>query len=262
MYKDRMKWLHYLSFLGVMCSMPCAAQVAPVKLPEDGVAMFDAAFAGWSREGFVAAGQVFAAEARRNPRSFPAYYWQGVAAFHAALCSREEGSGEFGGRSAGYLEESGSALESALKINPEDAECHALMGTLIGIQIMRHPLSAVWRGPLVRRHQRLALKYGPANPRVHYLIGSSYYHAPAMLGDRQQALAYFLKAESLYEQEARVAADRLQPRWGHSSCLTFIGKLYEAAGDSRKAGHYYRKALEVNPRDQLAQQALGQKKPD
>lgn len=259
MYNDHMKGMSYLAVMGALCFMLSPVQAEPATSLADGVALFDTAFAEWSCEGFVAAGRVFAAGARREPRSFQAYYWQGVAAFHAALCSREAGSDEFGGRAAGYLQEAGAAFESALKISPEDAECHALLGTLAGIQITRHPLTAVWRGPLVRRHQRLALKYGPDNPRVHYLIGSSYYHAPAILGDRRQALTYFLKAEVLFEHEASLPADPLRPRWGHSSCLTFIGKLYDASGESRKADQYYRKALKVNPRDRLAQQALGTK---
>jgi len=106
----------------------------------------------------------------------------------------------------------------------------------------------------VLRHQRLALQKGPDNPRVQYLIGSGYYHAPGFLGDRKQALVHFLNAESLFAKEAAGGGDPLQPRWGRSTCLTFTGKLYQEAGERDKAMACYRKALEANPRDKLAQQ--------
>jgi tetratricopeptide (TPR) repeat protein len=225
-----------------------------------GVQAFNTAFEAWSYEGFVASAERFAAEARLAPASFPAFYWQGVATFHAALCAGASDGAADRRRAAARLREAGSAFESALRLKPDDAECHALMSSVIGMEIARHPASALWRGPRVLRHQRLALRNGPDNPRVHYLIGCGYYHAPSILGDRQQALAHFLKAEPFFDREAEEPADPLQPRWGRSSCLTFIGSLHEASGDRGKAEQYYRKALRANPHDRLAQQALAGKK--
>lgn len=225
-----------------------------------GVKAFNAAFDAWSYEGFVGAAGTFAAEAQANPTSFPAFYWRGVSDFHAVLwCGRQEGPGARE-RAERHLQLALKSFESALLLKPGDAECHALLSALTGMQIARHPSSAIWRGPRTLRHQRLALRTGQDNPRVHYLIGCGYYHAPSILGDRKQALAHFMRAEPLFEKEAAQPQGLAQPLWGRSTCLTFIGTLHEEAGDRVKAEQYYQKALQANPHDQLAQQAWADRK--
>jgi tetratricopeptide (TPR) repeat protein len=236
-------------------SGPAQMAATPTNPLMTGVGAFRSAFDDWSYEGFVAAAEQCAAVAQVAPTSFPAFYWQGVADFHAVLWCGKPERGELRTRSAQRtqrLERARNAFEEGLRLKPDDPECHALLSALLGIQIADHPATAVWRGPQVLRHQRLALLNGPDNPRVHYLIGSGYYHAPGLLGDRKQALVHFLKAEGLFEKEAATAGDPLQPRWGRSSCLTFTGRLYEEAGDRDKAVTCYRNALEANPRDKLA----------
>jgi tetratricopeptide (TPR) repeat protein len=58
----------------------------------------------------------------------------------------------------------------------------------------------------------------------------------------------------------RVAAEKneLQPQLGYSTCLAFTAKVYEKMGDREEAEQYYRKALRVNPKDQLAREGLNQ----
>ena len=53
-----------------------------------------------------------------------------------------------------------------------------------------------------------------------------------------------------------VADAPLEPRWGYSSCLTFIGRTYESLGETTKAAEYFRKALAEHPADHLAQDGL------
>jgi len=235
-----------------------AAQTAPEQTNTlaRGVVAFSAAFDAWSYEGFVDAANIFAASAQAAPTSFSAFYWQGVAEFHALLwCGKQEG-GELPAKASQRLGNAMAAFEAGLRLRPADAECHALLSVLLGMQIDRHPATALWRGPNVLRHQRLAMINGPDNPRVHYLIGAGYYHAPGFLADRKQALDHFLKAEALFEKEAAAVRGALQPRWGRSSCLTFTGRLYQEAGERDKAIAYYRKALVANPCDKLALQYM------
>lgn len=238
---------------------PTQVTATPTNHLGRGVSAFYTAFDDWSYEGFVAAAELFEAAAQANPTLFPAFYWKGVAEFHAVLwCERPE-PGEARTRIAQLpqrIEGAGKAFEEGLRLKPNDPECHALLSALLGLQIARHPTTAIWRGPQVMRHQRLALLNGPDNPRVQYLIGSGYYHAPGLLGDRKQALVYFLKAETLFAKEAAAGGDPLQPRWGRSTCLTFTGRLYQEAGERDKALACYRKALKANPRDKLALQYL------
>ena len=70
-----------------------------------------------------------------------------------------------------------------------------------------------------------------------------------------------LKAEKLYATEAEKAGGPLEPRWGRSSCLAFIGKTYDALGKPTEAEKYFRRALELNPQDRLAREELKKRKP-
>lgn len=238
---------------------PTRTDATPTNHLEMGVGAFYAAFDDWSYEGFVAAADRFAAAAQAAPTSFPAYYWKGVADFHAVLWCGAPERGEDRTRTTQRIqriERASNAFEVGLRLKPDDPECHALLSALLGFQIAGHPATAVWRGPQVLRHQRLALLHGHDNPRVQYLIGSGYFHAPGFIRDRKKALVHFLKAEALFEKESAAVPSPLQPRWGRSSCLTFTGRIYQDAGERAKANAYYRKALEANPRDKLALQYL------
>jgi hypothetical protein len=63
-------------------------------------------------------------------------------------------------------------------------------------------------------------------------------------------------AEKLFESEAKRANSPLDPRWGFSSCLTFIGRTYEKLGEGANAAGYYRKALGEHPADHIAKAGL------
>lgn len=221
-----------------------------------GVAAFGAAFDQWDYDGFVQAAALFKTEAAETGNSFEASYWEGVAAFHAVLwCDRQGVGGE---RLTARIDEAVNAIEAALRLRPDDGECHALLSTLAGLQIARQPGTALWRGTYVARHQSMALKHGSANPRVHYLIGCAFYHAPSFWGDKTRAMEHFRKAEALFEQESLVAAGPVEPRWGRSSCLAFMGRLEHEQGNTSAARAYYRKALLANPKDKLAQEGFAQ----
>lgn len=147
-------------------------------------------------------------------------------------------------------------LKRAVKLNGRDSESHALLGTLAGIQIAGNPKSALWLGPKTTYHKRHALRNDPGNPRTYYLIGTSYFHAPGILGERKKGLEFFLKAETLFKEESKETRQPMQPTWGYSSCLTFIGRTYDGMGRNTEAETYFRKALSVNPKDRLAQKGL------
>ena len=64
------------------------------------------------------------------------------------------------------------------------------------------------------------------------------------------------KANELFEAEAKTTAAPLDPRWGQSSCLTFIGRAYENLGKTAEAAACFRRALAMHPADHLAQEGL------
>ena len=154
------------------------------------------------------------------------------------------------------LDSAVSALTLAVKLDEQHAESHALLGTLYGMKINGSLLRAARFGPRVSRHGELALKYGASNPRVQYLLGMCQFHTSNKPGKRRAALQTLLNAEKLFEAEKQTTAQPLEPRWGHDSCLTFIGRTYELLGQPTEAVDYYRKALVMHPVDHLANEGL------
>jgi tetratricopeptide (TPR) repeat protein len=113
-------------------------------------------------------------------------------------------------------------------------------------------VASIRYGPRVQEHQKKALASGATNPRVRYLLGAGQFHTSKDQSGRREALNTLLAAEKLFTHESKRPAGPLAPRWGHSSCLTFIGKVYEAMGQSSEAVIYYRKALAMHPADHAA----------
>ncbi len=226
-----------------------------------GVKEFTAAYASADVAGLAKAAELFKQACDRSPDAARAYYWEGAADFQRAVLL-------FGSRgSAGHkevrkaLDSALGALTTAVKLNERDAESHALLANAYGISIAVNPLRAPWFGPRAYHHQQSALRYGPDDPRVLYLVGTCQFHGPATLGGKPEAMRHLLKAEELFADEATRPADPLEPRWGRSGCLTFIGQAYDALGKRLDAETYYRKALAVNPQDPLAREGLKQRKP-
>lgn len=219
---------------------------------------FHKAYTAWSNESFKAvadAADQALAEASCNP--VDALYWKGVALFHRSLQrlgSQEHD--EVGKDVKPWLEEAEQTFKALLEQDPEHGEAHALLANVIGLRIAGAPWTAMFRGGAVNRHKKLALEYASQDPRVYYLIGSSYYHAPALLKRNDLGLEYFLTSEKLYraEQEQPPAPD--QPRWGYPNCLAFIGAIYEHRDNVEKARAYYRKTLEQNPEHLMALEGL------
>jgi tetratricopeptide (TPR) repeat protein len=148
------------------------------------------------------------------------------------------------------------ALEVAVGLDERHAESHALLGTLYGMKIDGNLLRAARFGPRVQKHRKQALALGAENPRVRYLLGTCQFHTAKKTAAQREALASFLAAEKLFVAEARRPAGPLEPRWGRSSCLTFIGRTYELLGQRAEAAGYFRQALAEHPADFLAQEGL------
>jgi len=226
-------------------------------LLKTGVNKFNAGYLAWDRSKFERAAEIFEQACTEQPDSYEAHYWLGTARFHLLLHRMGE-NGELAELQEGQrlIRDAAVPLKRAVKLNRLDSESHALLGTLAGMQITCNPKSALWLGPRVAYHRRHALRNDPKNPRAHYLIGTSYFHAPGILGGREKGLEFFLKAEKLFKDESENDRQLIQPSWGYSSCLTFIGRTYEAAGLRIEAAAYFRKALSVNPQDKMAQKGL------
>jgi hypothetical protein len=149
-----------------------------------------------------------------------------------------------------------AALEIAVKLDERHAESHALLGTLYGMKIDGSLLRGARFGPRVAKHQKKAMEFGAQNPRVRYLLGTCQFHTATKASAQREALTTLLLAESLFAAEAQRAGGPLEPRWGRSSCLTFIGRTYELLGQRMEAADYFRKALAEHPADHVAKEGL------
>lgn len=223
------------------------------KLIASGIEEFSAAFRVWDGDQFGKSAETFRRASVMDPHSAAASYWRGTALFHQMLQLNNPPDGKPNAKAAEAASEGAiRAFESALALDPDHAESHALLGTLYGMKIKGGIVAAIRYGPRVQDHQKQALKCGATNPRVRYLLGTGQLHTAKDAAGHREALNTLLAAEKLFSHESKRAPRPLAPRWGYSSCLTFIGKTYEAMGKRDEALLYYRKALAMHPSDHAA----------
>jgi tetratricopeptide (TPR) repeat protein len=236
-------------------SLPNCAAVSD--LSARGIAEFNAAYQAWDGVRFEKAARMLEEAAAEAPGSVTNFYWLGVARFHRMLhLQNGPGSQTNQAAASAALDSAVEALTVAVKLNDRHAESHALLGTLYGMKINGSLIRAARFGPRISKHSEKALEHGASNPRVQYLLGMCQLHTANKPAKRRAALQTLLTAEKLFETEQRSTAAPLDPRWGHDSCLTFIGRTYELLADKKNAAVYYQKALAIHPADHLAQEGL------
>ena len=242
-------------FIYMLFAAPFArAESAADKLAREGIAEFTAAYQAWDGARFAAATELFRQASTNTSANATNFYWLGASEFHHMLQLR--GSPTNAAAAAAALESAIEALDAAVKLDERHAESHALLGTLYGMRINGSLLRAAWYGPRVAKDQNGALDAGASNPRVQYLLGMCQFHTASKPAKWEETLTTLLKAEKLFETETRIPAAPLEPRWGHDSCLTFIGLTYELLGQRPEAAAYFRKALAMHPADHLAVEGL------
>lgn len=222
-----------------------------------GVREFESAFHDWDGVRFSRATAEFHRAAQADARSSAARYWEGVSRFHRMLYLQNQAPSAQNTRMAGGEAESAiQALDAAVAIDPNHAESHALLGTLLGMKIDGSALRAIRYGPALSRHRDLAIQHGSSNPRVRYLSGAGLLHMADGPDEYREALDELRTAEKLFAKEAASPPASPAPRWGASSCQTFIGRALEKLGRREEAVAAYRKALVLHPADHIAQAAL------
>jgi tetratricopeptide (TPR) repeat protein len=248
------RWLPLLMLLPTVLAQ---ADNRAEKLAASGVAEFIAAYQAWDGARFGAAAELFREACTNAPGSSTHYYWLGVAQFHRMLQLRTLPSQRDNQRAAvAAMDAALAALNTAVRLNERDAESHALLGTIYGMKIDGNVFRAARFGPRVQTHRNKAMQFGADNPRVRYLLGTCQFHTAKKPSGQREALASFLTAEELFRAEAQHTAGPLEPRWGYSSCLTFIGRTHELLGERTQAAEYFGKALVQHPADHLAKEGL------
>jgi tetratricopeptide (TPR) repeat protein len=247
----------FLSILLLFATQLSRGETIANELTTAGIAEFTAAYQAWDAARFGAATELFRQASTNASATVTNYYWLGAAQFHRMLALQHgPGSATNKAEAAAALEAAVDALTAGVKLEEKHAESRALLGTLYGMKINDNLLRAAWFGPKVMKNRDLALAAGPNNPRVRYLLGMCEFHTASKPAAWRTALSSLLTAEKLFAEEAKRANSPLEPRWGYSSCLTFIGQTYERLGETTKAEDYFSKALAEHPADHLAQAGL------
>lgn len=241
-----------LLFAWLAALMIARADDVADKLTVAGIAEFTAAYQAWDGGRFGTAAEYFRQAGAKAPGSAVNFYWRGAALFHRMLQLRDHDAKA----ADAAMDRAMESLEAALKQDANHAESHALLGTLYGMKIHGGMLRAIRYGPSVQEHQKQALRCGPDNPRVRYLLGTGLLHTAKDDAGRRDALKTLLYAEKLFGEEAKRPAKPFEPRWGRSSCRAFIGRTYEALGKRPEAADYYRLALAEHPADHEAKAGL------
>ncbi|MFC1851736.1 tetratricopeptide repeat protein [candidate division CSSED10-310 bacterium] len=232
-----------------------------VTLVSLGVAELNAAYDQWDITRFKASQQFFEKAIAQAPNHYLPYYWKGVTHFFMTVYYRYAWSKDQDKKQARYhIEAALEVLKLAVDRRDDDVESYALLATMTGMKIDIKPLTALWSGPQVMKYKDKAQAIDRDNPRANYLLGVSYYYGPNFMGGKDKSLQHLLRAERLFEKEVSQPKPEpaIYPRWGQSTCLVFIARLYSNQGDRKQALVYYRKALAANPADLLAKKELAQ----
>ncbi len=169
--------IHKLALLMLATALLVRADDAVDKLTSAGIKEFSAAYQAWDGGRFGTAAELFRQACTKAPDSSVNFYWQGAARFHRLLQLRGQPESEANTKAAAAaMEGAVAALETAVKLDAQQAESHALLGTLYGMKINGSMLRAVRYGPSVAKHQKQALQFGAENPRVRYLLGTGLFH--------------------------------------------------------------------------------------
>ncbi len=238
-------------------ALSARADAAADELAVAGVVEFTAAYRAWDGARFATAAELFRQASTNAPASATNFYWLGVAQFHRMLQIQHQPAPVTNLADASIAMEAAiAALNRAVKLDPRHAVSHAPLGTIYGMKIDGNLVRAAWYGPRVEKHRKAALEFGAENPRVRYLLGTCQFFTAKKPAAWREALATFLAAEKLFTAEAQRPTAPLEPRWGYTSCLTFIGRTYEQLGQRKEAEDYFRKALARQPSDHLAKKGL------
>lgn len=222
-----------------------------------GIAQLDQAVHTWDPQALLAAAQTFQQAVTLDPQSAVAQYWLGAAHYHLATYFLYARPGDRDPKAGEAQVDAGvRALRQATQLDPQASESFALLGVLQGMKLQLNVWTALSNGPAIEANRNQALKLDPDNPRVHFLTGVSMWFAPEILGEREQALVHLLRAEQLFAVEHDRSPAPLEPTWGYSTCLTFLGDVYARRQEATRAYAYYQKALLIDPADQRALEQL------
>jgi tetratricopeptide (TPR) repeat protein len=144
------------------------------------------------------------------------------------------------------LDDAVAQLQQVTKRNPKDAEAHALLGSVYGLQIAESPvLRGMTLGPRANAALDRASEIDTSNPRVLLLQGVSAFNTPAMFGGGTDKAAQFLRRS--LDRFAMEPTDKPWPNWGRFDAHVWLGQALLEKGDRSGARAEYDKARALAP---------------
>lgn len=141
-----------------------------------------------------------------------------------------------------YLDGLEDRLEELAKDKTYGAEAKALLSSVYGFKIAYSP----WRGMMLGGKSsdllEAAMKDAPNSPIVQKMYAGNQYFTPEMWGgDKDKALAAYLKSNQLFEQRNDTQ------NWMYLDNLAWTGIIYQEKGLKAEAKKVWEKALAIEP---------------
>jgi len=141
------------------------------------------------------------------------------------------------------LEQAVAATKKLLKQDSKNANYHAMMSALYGMQIGFSPMKGMFLGSKSERHVEKAIEIDPNNGFAWSQNASSFYHTPSMFGgDIGEAVKAYEKAVALFEADGELSTN-----WHWLEAMTWLGQAYEKNGQPQLAMRTYERALNEFP---------------
>jgi tetratricopeptide (TPR) repeat protein len=137
-------------------------------------------------------------------------------------------------------------LEKLLRTKPDWSETQALLSAVHGLQIAKSWTRAMMLGPKANQLAQQATGNDPGNPRAWLMHAAQKLNTPRMFGGSiDEALDAYEKAVDLFED--KTDKDPLEPTWGYTDALVWLGITYERLDRDEEALAVFHKVLEVEP---------------
>jgi len=141
-----------------------------------------------------------------------------------------------------YVDGLENRLEELAKDKTYGAEAKGLLSSVYGFKIAYSPWKGMILGGKSSDLLEAALKSAPNSPIVQKMYAGNQYFTPEMWGgDKDKALAAYLKSNQLFEQRNDTQ------NWMYLDNLAWIGILYQEMGQKSKAKETWQKALTIEP---------------
>jgi tetratricopeptide (TPR) repeat protein len=137
-------------------------------------------------------------------------------------------------------------LDRILRRKTNWSEAQALLSAIHGLQIAKSWTRALTLGPKANSLAQQATENDPDNPRAWLMHAAQKLNTPRMFGGSiDEAFDAYKKAVELFENRGEY--DPLEPSWGYTDALVWLGITYERLDRDEDALAVFQKVLDVEP---------------